>query len=84
MTDQFRACCCCFRQWIPIGGERKRSNCLGQLVPNSTVTKHPTPMPNPVETLTRDTNDADDQAWRSAAAKAEKTGSPQLKWPARK
>ncbi len=89
MTDQYRACCVCFRQWTPIDGEPKCSNCLGRLVPNNTVTTRPSPTLDPVETLTRDldvqiTNDADEQAWRSAAAKAAKTGSRSLKWPAGK
>ncbi len=94
MTEQFRACCVCFRCWTPIDGERKCPGCLGRLVPNNTVTKRPTPTLDPVETLTRGvvenddldvqiTNDADEQAWRSAAAKAVNTGSPQLKWPGR-
>ncbi|MGO9156776.1 hypothetical protein [Mycobacterium sp.] len=53
------------------------------------MTTRPSPTLDPVETLTRDldvqiTNDADEQAWRSAAAKAAKTGSRSLKWPAGK
>jgi len=37
MTDQYRACCVCFRQWTPVGGERKCPGCLGRLVvPNAT------------------------------------------------
>jgi len=79
MTQPRSACCVCFRSFPEIG-QRKCPGCLGRLVPNNTVTKHPTPTPSQLPTNdtvgryevsdTVDANDADKQAWHRAAAKA--------------
>ena len=46
MTDQFRACCVCFRQWVSATGEVKCEDCSpGRAIPNNTATKRPTPKP---------------------------------------
>ena len=46
MTDQFRACCVCFRQWVSAPGEVKCEDCSpGRAIPNNTATKRPRPKP---------------------------------------
>ncbi len=87
MTQPRSACCVCFRSFPEIG-QRKCPGCLGRLVPNNTVTKHPTPTPSQLPTNdtvgryevsdTVDANDADKQAWHRAAAKAASEGLPEI------
>ena len=44
MTDQYRLCCTCFRDWVPVPGALKCPACdPGRTVPNNTVTKRPRP-----------------------------------------